>query len=351
MAVSVRTWMIWLVIIALAGWFVLSVQAILLPFVLGMLMAYLLDPITDRLETVIPRGLATILMIILFFGLLFLCLFLLVPVLIDQTHALLLAAPEHIALSKAFLHQEWADIQAVLPVGSLEKAEAQLNGMIEQMANAVGQVALGALSNGAAFVQLLSLLLITPVVAFYCLRDWDKIIASIDGLLPRPYAGTIRTQCQKIDDTLSGFLRGQLNVCVMMAIFYGVGMALVGLESAFLVGAIAGILLVIPYAGTVLTALLALGLAWAQFSELQPVLLVGVVFVAGQMIEGSFLTPKLVGDKVGLHPMWLIFGMLAGGTLLGVVGVLLAVPLTAILGVLVKFLIEEYRESALYHGE
>ncbi len=348
---SDRKWLTWVIIILLLGWFIIAVQSILLPFVVGMLLAYLLDPVVDQLETFkFPRAGATALVIALCFGAFILLGAFALPALLDQAHYLVASAPQYLLQIKALLQQEWAQLKGIFPEESVAKAEAQMAGLSQQLANSLGNFALGALASGMALLNLFSLLLITPVVAFYCLRDWDNITRAIDDLLPRPYAPTIREQLQKIDDTIAGFLRGQLNVCLVMGVVYGLGLTLVGLNSGWLIGLLAGLLLVVPYAGTAIAGIIAVAVAWAQFGTWQPIALVGLVFIVGQTLESNFLTPKFVGERVGLHPMWLIFGMLAGGALLGAVGVVLAVPLTAIIGVVVKFFLQEYRQSSLYQG-
>jgi predicted PurR-regulated permease PerM len=183
------------------------------------------------------------------------------------------------------------------------------------------------------------------------LRDWDDIVARFDRLLPRPYEHVIREQLSIIDDTLAGFIRGQLNVCLLMSIVYGLGLTLVGLKFGIIIGLAAGLLVIVPYVGFLICFLIGMGVAFFQFDSMQDVGMVLAVFVAGQIIESNFVTPKLVGEKVGLHPVWIIFGMLAGASLFGFVGVLLAVPLTAVAGVLIRFATARYLESSYYNGE
>jgi predicted PurR-regulated permease PerM len=194
------------------------------------------------------------------------------------------------------------------------------------------------------------LLVITPIVSFFLLRDWDRITAKIDGYLPKRYAPTIREQLKRIDQTLAGYIRGQVHVMLVLGVFYAVGLSIIGLDFAILVGMAGGILVILPYLGVVIAGALSVGIAYVQFHDWQPVAMVAGFFVIGQMIEGYVLTPKLVGDRVGLHPLWLIFGMLAGAALFGFVGVLLAIPVSAVLGVLVRFALQQYLESDYYNG-
>lgn len=208
-----------------------------------------------------------------------------------------------------------------------------------------GGVLRGIITSGFAIFNLISLLLITPVVAFYMLRDWDMFIAKVDSLLPRRSKASIREQARQIDRTLAGFIRGQLSVCVILGTYYSLGLYLVGLDLGLLVGFIAGLISFIPYVGSIVGFLLSIGIAFAQFDSLMPILQVVLVFVTGQFLEGNFLTPKLVGENVGLHPVWVMFALLAGGVLLGFLGLMIAVPLAAVIGVLLRHAIENYKKA------
>ena len=204
------------------------------------------------------------------------------------------------------------------------------------------------ITGGFALVNILSLLLITPIVAFYMLRDWDKFIAQVDSLLPKKSKKSIEKQAKEIDNILSSFIRGQFSVCVLLGSFYAIGLYIVGLDLGVLVGFLAGIISFIPYVGSITGFLISILIAFAQFDSLMPILQVVGVFAVGQFIEGNFLTPNLVGDSVGLHPVWIMFALLTGGVLLGFLGLMIAVPVAAIIGVLTRHAIENYKESSLY---
>ena len=201
-----------------------------------------------------------------------------------------------------------------------------------------------------AFANLISLLVITPVVAFYLLRDWDRLIARIDTWLPRDHAETIRERVREVDRTLAGFLRGQGTVCLILGLFYAIALSIAGLDFGLVVGLVAGLLSFIPYVGAIIGLVLSVGLALLQFDDWLRVAIVAGIFFVGQAVEGNFLTPKLVGESVGLHPVWIIFGLLAGGALFGFVGVLLAVPAAAVIGVGVRFALDRYLQSPYYRG-
>lgn len=323
------------------------VKGILLPFVVGLGAAYFLDPAADRLEKWgCSRTSATALITLGFFFLLCSAIAALTPLLYQQFSGLLQELPAYIqVVQQAYLPK----IQELLDaLGNGQDAQEALSGISGNIAEATSGLISGVVASSSVIVSLASMLLLTPVVTFYLLRDWDQLVARVDDLLPREQAPVIREQVSKIDDTLASFVRGQMNVCAILGAFYAVALSLVGLKFGVLIGMAAGMLVIIPYVGTVVSATLALGVAYMQFPDLADVALVGVVFVFGQMLEGYFLTPKLVGDRVGLHPVWVIFGMLAGAALFGFVGVLLAVPVSAVIGVLVRFAIEQYKQSEAY---
>ena len=200
-------------------------------------------------------------------------------------------------------------------------------------------------------LNLLSLLFITPIVTFYVLRDWDIMMEKISSWLPQKHRSVILEQFRLIDITLAGYIRGQTNVCLLLGTFYAIGLMLVGLDFGFVIGFMTGILSFIPYVGLLVGMSVGLCVAFVQFGGLEGIGSIGIVaaiFVVGQVIEGNFVSPKLVGDKVGLHPLWIMFGMLAGAALFGFVGVLISVPMTAVIGVLMRFMLSKYLNSSLY---
>jgi predicted PurR-regulated permease PerM len=206
-------------------------------------------------------------------------------------------------------------------------------------------------AGGLAIFDIIATLVLTPVVAFYMLRDWDNMVAKVDSWLPRRFAGTIRQLGHDADHSIAGYLRGQALVCMILGAFYAVSLALVGLEFGLVIGIVAGVITFLPYVGSLVGGVLAIGMALAQFPpDWVSVAIVAGIFVFGQAVEGNYLSPKLVGDRVGLHPVWIMFALLAGGSLFGFVGILIAVPTAAVVGVIVRHLIGRYRESAIYRG-
>ncbi len=343
-----RFWLIGLAVF-LAALFLL--RGVLLPFVAGMAVAYLLDPICDRLEGWgLSRTLATTGLTVAFLILAVAAVLVLVPVLAGPVVNLLERLPDYVETLRGQFARLLAIVEARVDPAMLERVEGALAGSSERLVGWVTRLLGQVISGGVALANLISLLVITPVVAFYLLRDWDRIVARVDSWLPRRHAETIREQVRAVDSTLAGFLRGQGTVCLILAAYYAVGLSLAGLDFGLVIGLVAGLLSFVPYVGAIVGLLLSVGLALVQFDAWLPIAIVAAVFVLGQVVEGNFLTPKLVGESVGLHPVWIIFALLAGGTLFGFVGLLLAIPAAAVVGVGVRFGLGRYLASAYFHG-
>ena len=325
-------------------------RSVLLPFVAGIIIGYLLDPFTTKLQKigVKNRALATVLVMLICFIILIPALGLLIGMIDEQVGRFLGAVPEYAANFAKRVEPLFIELQDKFPGLEADKVREYIRGNLANSMKLIASVAQKVVSGGFALVNLLSLLLITPVVAFYMLRDWHSFLGNVDELLPEKYKDTIRNLAHQIDRILAGFIRGQLSVCVLLGTFYACGHYLVGLELGVLVGFIAGLISFIPYVGSISGFVISMGIALAQFSTWGPIAQVVAVFMVGQFIEGNFLTPKLVGENVGLHPVWVMFALLAGGVLLGFLGLMIAVPVAAIIGVLIRYAIEQYKESSLY---
>lgn len=326
-------------------------RTVLLPFVAGMGVAYFLDPLCDKLERLgCSRLLATALVTIAFALIVILAFLLIVPLLIDQLTAFITSLPELVERVHQRLLPAYESLRQRFDLPAVDDLGVLLKSRLGVVFGFVTQTLQGVVSGGAALANLLSLIFITPVVTFYLLRDWDLITARIDRLLPRDHAQTIRAQMQIIDTTLAGFVRGQASVCLVLGVYYATGLMFVGLPFGLVIGMMAGLLTFIPYVGSLTGFVAAMAIALATFEGWQSPAIVAGIFFIGQVLEGNILTPKLVGDRVGLHPVWIIFALLAGGALFGFVGLLLAVPVAATLGVLVRFGIGRYLLSPLYLG-
>jgi len=343
---QVRFWLIGLAAALVALYFL---RGVLLPFVAGMVVAYLLDPICDRLERWgLSRTVATILLTVLFLLIVVAALMLLVPAVAGQFARLVERAPDIAAAVREQIAALLALVESRVDPAVMERIQSALAGSANRLFSWTTNVIAGVLSGGAAVANTLSLIVITPVVTFYLLRDWDRISKTVDGWLPRAHASTIRELSGEVDRTLAGFLRGQGTVCLLLGIFYAAGLSAAGLEFGLIVGLVAGLLSFIPFVGSIVGLLLAVGLAFAQFDDWLRIAIVAAIFFAGQALEGNILTPRLVGRSVGLHPVWVIFAILAGGALFGFVGVLLAVPAAAVVGVGTRFALDRYLESPYY---
>jgi predicted PurR-regulated permease PerM len=274
---------------------------------------------------------------------------LLVPLLQAELLEFAGRVPRYVDLLRGKAMELMELLRARLTPEEIEQVRSQIGSMAAPDAIAWVGAALGRLwGGGMALLNLLSLLVITPIVLFYLLRDWDRIVAIVDGWLPLDTIDTVHTQFRAIDGVLSGFVRGQMSVCLLLGAFYAVGLMLVGLDFGFVIGFGTGLISFVPYFGMLVGFAVGLGVAFAQFADWQPIALVAGVFVIGQFMEGNFITPKLVGERVGLHPVWVIFALLAGGALFGFTGILLAVPAAAVIGVLGRFAVGHYKQSAAY---
>jgi predicted PurR-regulated permease PerM len=347
-----RPWLhglFWLGIIA--GFLILVnlLSRILPPFLIGAAIAFFLDPVVDRLEGwKIPRSIGTVLALFGFLTFIVIFILLLAPLLEAQVTQLVQRFPVYLGAARAQLDHLFELLEDRLPPDDMQRLRDAASGKIAEIAGGAGQLVTSLVTGGVAVANILSLVLITPVVAFFLLRDWDQLIVRIDSWLPRQHLHTIREQARLIDETLSGFLRGQAAVCALLGACYALGLTLIGLDFGLVLGLCIGLMIFIPFLGGLTGALVAVGLAFAQFGDWHRPLYVALLFVVGQMLEGNVITPKLVGDRVHLHPVWIIFALLAFGELFGFVGVLLAVPVAAVLGVLVRFALQRYLSSPLY---
>jgi predicted PurR-regulated permease PerM len=339
----------WTLVLAVFVALLIALREILLPFVAGMAIAYFLDPVADRLQKWgLSRTLSASVLTIVFLLVVAAFLMVLVPILQSQALDFVSRLPQYVELLRSTAVDLLALVQARLSPEDLARLRDAVGGLAGGAVAWFGRVATQIWSGGLALINLLSLIIITPIVAFYLLRDWDDIVTRLDSWLPRRHRATIREQLAEIDKTLAGFARGQAIVCIGLGIFYGVGLTVVGLEFGLIVGLVTGLISFVPFFGMLTGLAVGLGLAFAQFDSWLPIAMVAGVFGIGQVIEGNFVTPKLVGDRVGLHPVWMIFALLAGGTLFGFVGVLLSVPAAATVGVLMRFGLSRYLAGALF---
>ena len=346
-----REMRIWLVALVVAALLLYMLSSVLMPFVAGLAIAYFLHPIADKMEKPLRSRAGASALILLVFTVIIAGIGVSIfPLLQAQVIGLLALVPDAVETARNAIEPYIIRLETELDANDLAKLKDAAGGYVGEIVSWTVGVLKNIFMGGRAFVSALSLLLIAPIVSFFLLRDWNSIVAKFNDLLPRESAETIREQLNEMDTTIAGFVRGQALVCVTLGTIYGTGLTLVGLDFGLLIGIGTGLMAFVPYVGMAIGSLVALGVALMQFSELTDFLLVALVFGVGQSIDAAFLTPTLVGGRVGLHPVWIIFALMTGGALFGFTGVLLAVPTAAMIGVLVRFSIGRYRNSELYLG-
>ncbi|OCP36620.1 AI-2E family transporter [Ensifer sp. LC163] len=342
----------WLLVLAAFIAFLMVFSSILLPFLAGMALAYFLDPVADRLERLgLSRLMATVVILIGFVVLFALSLMIIIPVIFTQAADFIQKMPGYIAKLQALLTDSQSTLLPDWLADQMTAIKQNSAKLLEQGASFLGTLFQQLWNSGMALLDILSLFVITPVVAFYLLLDWDRMVDRVDSWVPRDYVGVVRQIARDMNTTIAGFVRGQGSLCLILGLYYGIGLSLVGLNFGLLIGLFAGMISFIPYVGSLVGLVLAVGVALVQFwPDYLWIGLVAAIFFSGQFLEGNILQPKLVGKSVGLHPVWLMFALLAFGALFGFVGLLVAVPAAAAIGVLVRFGIQRYLDSDLYHG-
>lgn len=349
-----RKWF-WLAIGLLLLWLVWKLAHVITPFAISAGLAYLFDPLTDRIERVRigrwqwSRNIAVVVVFALMISFFILLLLVIVPLLQTQVRDLIARTPEFLEWLGS---TAWPWVQNTL---GLQNVLLDASTITENIRNYWGEASaavfsvLGTLSqSGQAVFSFVINLVLVPVVTFYLLRDWDKLVAGVRAMIPRRHVALVSQLAGEIDDVLGAFIRGQFIVMVALGTIYAVGLWAIGLDLAIIIGLAAGLLSIVPYLGTFVGVAAGLMAAIFQFQDVPHVLMVAAVFVVGQMLEGMVLTPKLVGDRIGLHPVAVIFAVLAGGQLAGFLGILIALPVAAALNVLVRHFNTEYRQSAFY---
>ena len=343
-------WAVALVVALLFFWYL---QDILLPFIAGFVLAYFLDPLADRLERLgLPRLAATGVIVASAVLLVILGFVLVVPALGTQMAKLVAEVPQLSAQLVQLTNQfapQWLKDMVANNGGDLQTTLADYGG---RAAVWLAGFATTLWSGSKALLNVVSLLLITPVVAFYLLLDWDHLVARVDQWLPRDHKDEVRLIARDVDAALAGYIRGQGTVCLIMATYYAAGYSLVGLKSGLAIGLMTGLLAFIPFFGALLGGAAALIVGFLQFWPLEISLLwVAGILVAGQVIEGNFLSPKLVGHSIGLHPVFMMLALLGFSYVFGILGLILAVPLAATTGVLVRYGLVRYLRSGIYLGQ
>lgn len=344
--------MFWVAALAVLIAVVWLFSGILLPFVAGMALAYLLDPIARRAERLgIGRAVSALIVVTVVIVALVIVVMATAPILADQFLDFFDKLPGYFTRLQKLISDPSRPWLAKTFGGRLSDPGDSVSGLVAQTSGYIGTFLASLWSGGRAVFSVLSLLIITPVVAFYLLCDWGLVVETVDGWIPLPHRDAVRGLARDIDNAIAGFVRGQAVICLILAAFYAIGLTLTGLNFGFLIGLMTGVLSFIPYVGCLTGFLIAAVVAIAQFwPEWMPMAMVVLVFLIGQALEGYVLSPNLVGAKVGLHPVWMMFALIAFGYLFGFVGLLIAIPLAATIGVLIRFALRKYVESPIYTG-
>ena len=324
-------------------------SGILTPFVLGMAIAYFLNPIVSAMCKIgAPRWLGSLIVLMIFIALVTTATILLFPLVQAQVVELVSSLPSYVEK----LHQElWPRIKDVLehvPAVDMTKLQDSFSQYTNDIVNFIGKVLGQVVTGSMALFDILALLVLTPVVAFYLMRDWPEMLAKVNSYLPVRHAPAIRRELHNIDMMIAGFIRGQAMVSLSLATYYSLALSLAGLKYGMVIGLISGFLSFIPIVGTLTGIITSLAMAFIQFDNFGQIAIVAAIFAGAQVLDGYFLTPKLVGDRVGLHPVWIIFSVLAGGKLLGLLGVIIAVPFAGTIAILIRLGLRQYRRSKYF---
>lgn len=340
-------WIVALVVAAVAIWLL---RGILLPFVAAMALAYLLDPVANRLERLgVNRLVATLLIIGVFVISLLVLFTLFAPVVGGQLAALIQKGPDYVTRLQSLVtdpSRPW-----LRKLTGIADSGASTGDLVKEAMGWLATFLTSLWSGGRALISILSLAIVTPIVAFYLILDWHRMVATVDSWVPLPHRTVVRALARQIDDALAGFVRGQTSVCLILGSYYAVALTFSGLNFSLLIGLVVGLITFVPYLGSLIGLVVGVGIAIAQFwPDYVPIVTVLGIFLAGQFVEGYVLSPKLVGERVGLHPVWLMFALFAFSYLFGFVGLLLSVPLAAAAGVLARFGLKRYLASPFYSG-
>lgn len=348
-----KTFQFWIFFLAAVVLFIWLFNPILAPFVVGFAVAYLLNPIVVKLERHrIPRWLSALMILGLFFLLLIVGLLLAIPILVSEMVDFIRLMPVAYQNGQDWLAQTFPTLDIPQTFDDVKNIDTEgltdkLGPVMAFSKDMIGNI----FKSGMAIIGFVSFLVLMPIIAFYLLIDWSRVVERIYGLMPKRNAGRIQNMLNEIDKSLAGFIRGQLMVCAILGGFYAIALSLMGLNYGFFVGVAAGALSIIPFVGSAFGLVASVGLAFYQFGGWEYPLVAFIIFAIGQVVEGNYLTPKLVGNSIGLHPLWVIFALMAGGMLLGIVGMIIAIPVAAIIAVLIRHANEIYKDSSYYSGK
>ena len=346
---QIKIWLFLLAITILGLW---VFRGILLPFILGMALAYLLDPVADQFERWhFKRIWASVIILAAAIAVFATAFLMIVPLAVQQAIGLAFRLPGYVNQLQELANERVPELFAALGEERVAQFQNTLAELLNQGIGIVAGLLAQVMQSGLTLINALGVLIITPVVAFYMLLDWDRMSATFDSLLPRAYRSEIRLVLDDIDQAMSGFIRGQGAVMIILSIYYGVTLSFAGLNYGIAIGLTTGLLSFVPYVGFLTGFVLSMGVGIVQFwPDGVMIAVIFGIFVVGQFIEANVLYPNFVGNSIGVHPVWLMFALFAFGLIFGLIGIVLAVPMIAITGVLVRFAVRKYKESVLYLG-
>jgi len=340
---------LWLLIFTVFSLFLYEVHTILVPFIVSIITAYALNPLTCKLEKIGVRRIYTVtIMVGIFFTIMILAIVKLMPAFFNQVQEFIDDVPKYQQYVVDNLVTKINIFFSNIDLKITNKINEQLVHFSDKFFEYVASVISNIISSSMAILNIVGLVLFTPILVFYLLRDWPIFIKNTHKLIPKGHKKIILSELKEIDKVLSEYVSGQIIVCLLLSLFYSVSLSIVGLKNALLVGIISGILTIIPYVGLIIGGAICAINALIQFSSLEYTYITLGIFLLGHLIESYMITPKLVGDRVGLHPVWIIFAIMAGGALFGFWGMFFAIPLGAIVGVVMRGLIKNYLGSQLY---
>lgn len=329
--------------------FVWIFKSVLTPFVLGIAVAYLLNPLIKRFSTTgIKRTTSAIIILTVFFILVVTMIIIMAPIIAKESSGLIKDLPVYLDKFFTLIQPYTSWLQAAMGEGYITDAKTFLKDNISKILSVSGGVAGSIAAGGQAVVGMVTTLLLTPLVAFFMMKEWPAITGWVEDLIPRQHEKMMKDLLKQIDQKLAGFIRGQLTVAFLLGMIYAVTLTVAGLNYGFLIGIAAGVLSIIPLVGSTLGLIVSVAVAWFQAGNIEYVGIIAAIFIVGQIVEGNILSPKLLGDSVGLHPLWILFALMAGGSLFGILGMLIAVPVAAVIGVLCSFAILQYKKSPFY---
>lgn len=342
----------WALFLALFIGFVWLFNDILMPFILGIAIAYLLDPVMRKFQRKqVPRWATALVILTLFFSAIALTFVLVAPMAFRQGQQLIDQLPNYIQNLMDYFGPYLNWIQDRVGADYIQQINDYLKDSAGKLVGVTGGIVGGIATGGKVLVSMGTTMVLTPLVAFFMMKEWPEMVKWVQGMYPRQHASLISGLLRQIDRKVAGFIRGQIIVAAMLGVIYALALTIAGLNYGFLIGIGAGLFSIIPLVGSTLGLIVGVLVAWFQQGDLLYAGVIAAIFMGGQFIEGNFLSPKVVGDSTGLHPLWVMFALLAGGSLLGIVGMLIAVPVAAVIGVLGGFAISQYKASPLYQKE